>query len=43
MGKIGRRLWAVLHRADYVLTLARLTALDWLAPMPETPVDRAIR
>ena len=32
-----------LDRADYLLTLARLTLLDWLAPMPETPTDRAIR
>ncbi len=24
-------------------SLARLTVLDWLAPMPETPTDRAIR
>ena len=33
-----------LDRAHYVLTLARLTFLDWLAgPLPETPTDRAIR
>jgi hypothetical protein len=39
-----RRLWIELvGRADYVLTLARLTILDWLWPMPETPTDRAIR
>jgi hypothetical protein len=39
-----RRLCAkFLDRADYLLTLARLTVLDWLAPMPETPTDRAIR
>jgi hypothetical protein len=33
----------LLDRADYLLTLARLTVLDWLSPMPETAVDRAIR
>ena len=39
-----RRLCAeLLDRADYLLTLTRLTALDWLAPMSETPTDRAIR
>ncbi len=39
-----RRLCAeLLDRIDYVLTLARVTVLDWLAPMPETPTDRAIR
>jgi hypothetical protein len=40
-----RRLCAeFLDRADYLLTLARLTVLDWLAgPPPETPTDRAIR
>ena len=39
-----RRLCAeLLDRADYLLTLARLTFLDWLAPLPETPTDRAIR
>jgi hypothetical protein len=39
-----RRLCAeLLDRANYQLTLARLTILDWLAPMPETPTDRAIR
>ncbi len=33
-----------LDRADYLLTLARLTVLDWLAgPPPETQTDRAIR
>ncbi len=33
-----------LDRADYLLTLARLTVLDWLAgPAAETPTDRAIR
>jgi hypothetical protein len=33
-----------LDRADYLLTLARLTVLDWLAgPPPETPTDKAIR
>jgi hypothetical protein len=40
-----RRLAAELtDRVDYVLTLVRLTVLDWLAaPPPETPEDRAIR
>ncbi len=39
-----RRLCAkLLDRADYLLTLARLTVLDRLAPLPETPTDRAIR
>jgi hypothetical protein len=40
-----RRLCAeLLVRADCLLTLARLTVLDWLAgPPPETPTDRAIR
>jgi hypothetical protein len=39
-----RRLCAELvDRADYQLTLARLTVLDWLAPLPEDPTDRAIR
>jgi hypothetical protein len=39
-----RRLCAkLLDRTDYLLTLARLTVLDWLAPLPETPTDRAIR
>jgi hypothetical protein len=40
-----RRLCAeFLDRADYLLTLARLTVLDWLAgPPPDTPTDRAIR
>jgi hypothetical protein len=34
----------LLDRTDYLLMLARLTALDWLAgPPPETPTDRAIR
>jgi hypothetical protein len=28
---------------DYMLTVARLLVLDCLAPMPETPVDGAIR
>jgi hypothetical protein len=43
MSKIGRWLWAVVDRADYLLTLARLSVLDRLAPLPKTPVDRAIR
>ena len=40
-----RRLCAELvDRVDHLLTLARLTVLDWLAgPPPETPTDRAIR
>jgi hypothetical protein len=39
-----RRLCAkLLDRTDYLLTLARLTILDWLAPLPESPTDRAIR
>jgi hypothetical protein len=33
----------LLDQADYLVTLARLTILDWVAPMPETPTDRAIR
>jgi hypothetical protein len=33
----------LLDRADYLLTVARLTIFDWLAPMPEIPTDRAIR
>jgi hypothetical protein len=28
---------------DYVLTLARLTVLDWGWPLQETETDRAIR
>jgi hypothetical protein len=43
MRTIGRWLSAVAERADYVLTLARLWLLDRLAPMTESPVDRAIR
>jgi hypothetical protein len=43
MRRIGRWLSAVLDRADYLLTLARLSVLDWLHPPRETPVDRAIR
>jgi hypothetical protein len=43
MKTIGRWLSAVLDRADYALTGARLWVLDWLHPLPETPVDRAIR
>ncbi len=40
-----RRLSAgLIDQADYLLALARLTVLDWLAgPRPETPTDRAIR
>ncbi len=40
---VRRLCFEILDRADYVLTLARLTFLDWLAPMPETATDRAIR
>jgi hypothetical protein len=36
-------LYRIADRLDYAITFARLTILDWLAPMPETPVDRAIR
>jgi hypothetical protein len=43
MRTIGRWLSAVADRADYLVTLTRLWVLDRLAPMPETPVDRAIR
>jgi hypothetical protein len=39
-----RRLCAeLLDRTDHLLALARLTVLDWLAPLPETSIDRAIR
>jgi hypothetical protein len=34
---------AIFDRADYLLTLARLTELDWSYPPQETPVDQAIR
>jgi hypothetical protein len=40
---LGRLCAELLDRADYLLTLARLTVLDWLAPKTETAVDRAIR
>jgi hypothetical protein len=43
MRTIGRWLSAGIDHADYLLTVARLWALDRLAPMPDTPVDRAIR
>jgi hypothetical protein len=43
MRTIRRWLSAIVDVADYLLTLARLWALDCLAPMPETPTDRAIR
>jgi hypothetical protein len=39
---IGSRPSAIFDRADYLLTAARLWVLDRLAPLPETPVDRAI-
>jgi hypothetical protein len=40
---IRSRFSAAIDRTDYVLTLARLWVLDHLSPLPETPVDRAIR
>jgi hypothetical protein len=43
MTTIGRWLLAVVDRAHYLLTRARLSVLDWLSPLPETPTDRAIR
>jgi hypothetical protein len=43
MRTIGRRLSAVIEHADYLLMVARLSVLDWLALPRETPVDRAIR
>jgi len=43
MKTIGRWLSAVVDRADYLLRRARLSVLDWLLPLPETPIDRAIR
>jgi hypothetical protein len=43
MRTIGRWLSAALDRADYVLTLARLSVVDRLRPPEETPIDRAIR
>jgi hypothetical protein len=43
MKRLASRFWAVLDYAEYLLTFARLRVLDRLAPMPETPVDRAIR
>ncbi len=43
MKTIGRLFSAAIDRADYLWTLARLSVLGWLAPLPETPVDRAIR
>ena len=43
MKNIGRWLSAVVDGADYLLTRARLSVLDWLSPLPETPTDRAIR
>jgi hypothetical protein len=33
----------LLDRDDYLVTLARSAVLDWLHPLQETPVDRAIR
>ena len=43
-GHIKTCMRAVIDRAEYLLTLARLSVLDWLAgPEPETPADRAIR
>jgi hypothetical protein len=43
MRTIGRWLAAVVDGADYMLTAARLSVLDWLHPPQETPVDWAIR
>ena len=43
MKTIIRLFSAAVDRADDLWTLARLSVLDWLAPLPETPVDRAIR
>jgi len=43
MRTIGTRLSAALGYADYLITLARLSVLDWLVPLPETPFDQAIR
>jgi hypothetical protein len=43
MRTIGRWLWTVLECADYLMTAARLTVLDWLDPPRDTPVDRAVR
>jgi hypothetical protein len=43
MRTIERWLSAALDWADYLLTVARLSVLDWLHPPQETPVDRAIR
>ena len=43
MRTIRRWLSAVIDRTDYLLTAARLWVLDRLAPMPETPIGRAIR
>jgi len=41
---LRRLVYIVLDRADYLLTLARLTILDWVTgPPPETSIDRAIR
>ncbi len=43
MKSLASRFWAVLDYAEYLVTFARLAVLDWLAPLPETPVDRTIR
>jgi hypothetical protein len=43
MKTIIRLFSAAVDRADDLWTLARLSVLDWLAPLPETSVDRAIR
>ena len=40
---IGRWLLAIVEGADYLLTVARMSVLDWLFPSKETPTDRAIR
>jgi hypothetical protein len=42
-GKIGRSyLRAAGHRANFLVMRARLTVLDRVVPLAETPVDRAI-
>src|SRR5215831_18580536 len=35
MRTIGRWLSAILDRADYLLTRARRSVLDWLSPLPD--------
>jgi hypothetical protein len=43
MSRVMRLLWTIVDGADYCLTVARLSVLDWLFPPQETPLDRAIR